>query len=64
MTKRQVRREMRANEDAAIYLYRGEVYFDDGDSVQMISASILCDLSREGFIVASDPSNASIWQRA
>jgi hypothetical protein len=48
MTKAQVRKILQSNDDAALYLWHGEVYLDDGKAVRMISPSILCALYRDG----------------
>jgi hypothetical protein len=48
MTKYQVLKTLRSNEDAAVYLWRGETYLDDGESARMISPSIFCKLFRDG----------------
>lgn len=62
MTKAQVLTVLRSNENAAIYVDRGEVYLDDGDAVRMISPRMLCALYRDGRgEIAPDPQNASIW---
>lgn len=49
--------------EAAIYVWHGEVYLDDGDGAVMISPSILCALYRDGTgEIAPDPDNAAIWR--
>ena len=61
MTQAQVRKVLKSNPNAAIYLWHGEVYLDDGESARMISPSILCALNTAGIIAPTDPSDASIW---
>lgn len=61
MTKAQVSKVLKSNANAAIYLWHGEVYLDDGKAARMIAPSILCDLNTAGVIAPTDPSNASIW---
>ena len=61
MTQAQVRKVMMSNPHAAIYIWHGEVYLDNGRSVRMISPSILCALNAAGVIAPTDPSDASIW---
>jgi hypothetical protein len=48
MTKYQVLKTLRSNEDAAVYLWRGETNLDEGESARMISPSIFCKLFRDG----------------
>jgi hypothetical protein len=61
LTKSQVRKIVRTNPNAALYIWHGQVYLDDGEAVQMISPSILCALNVEGVIAPTDPQDASIW---
>ena len=49
------------NQDAAVYLWHGETYLDDGDAVQMIAVSDFIRLRRAGIIEPTDPQNASIF---
>ena len=61
MTQAQVSKVLSTNPNAAIYLWHGEVYLDDGKAARMISPSILCALNAAGVIAPADPANASIW---
>jgi hypothetical protein len=61
MTQAQVRKVIKSNPNAAIYLWHGEVYLDDGKATRMISPSILCALNVAGVITPTDPQNASVW---
>jgi hypothetical protein len=48
MTQAQVRKALESNPNAAIYVWHGEVYLDDGRAARMISPSIFCALYRDG----------------
>lgn len=63
MTKGAVIKTLRSNEDAAIYVWHGETYLDDGESVQMIPVRVFCALYRDGCgdITPIDDSN-SVYQ--
>jgi hypothetical protein len=63
MTKAEVLKILRSNPDAAIYVWHGEVYLDDGDGARMIQPSVLCELYRDGAgdIAPLSPANLSIY---
>ncbi len=62
MTKSQVSKILKSNPNAAIYVWHGEVYLDDGKAARMISPSILCALYRDGAgEIAPSADNTSIW---
>lgn len=60
MTKAKALKVLLSNPDAAIYLWHGEVYLDDGSSARMISPSVFCALYRDGAgeIAPTDASNS------
>lgn len=60
MTKTKALKVLQGNENAAIYVWHGEVYLDDGKGARMISPSIFCALYRDGAgeIAPTDESNS------
>lgn len=62
LTKARVLKILRSSPDAALFVWHGEVYLDDGNGAVMISPSILCALYRDGKgEIAPSPDNGAIW---
>jgi len=64
MKQAQIRKVLKSNPNAAIYLWHGETYLDDGDAVQMIAPSEFIKLRRAGIIEPTNPQDVSVFLAA